>query len=89
VQNLFRLQFLAEQHNLIFLGTVGLGKTHLATALGYAACLKGYNVRFATTVEVINALAAAQRAVRFPPATAPVPPQQFQTGRLPTEWRRR
>jgi len=65
VQNLFRLQFLAEQHNVIFLGTVGLGKTHLATALGYAACLKGYSVRFATAVEVINALAAAQRGGRL------------------------
>jgi DNA replication protein DnaC len=65
VQNLFRLQFLADQHNLIFLGTVGLGKTHLATALGYAACLAGYSVRFATAVEVINSLAAAQRGGRL------------------------
>jgi DNA replication protein DnaC len=46
---------------VIFLGTVGLGKTHPATALGYAACLclQGHNVRFATAVDAINALAAA------------------------------
>lgn len=44
---------------MIFLGTVGLGKTHPATALGYAACLQGHNVRFATAVDAINALAAA------------------------------
>jgi DNA replication protein DnaC len=65
VQNLFRLQFVADKHNVILLGTVGLGKTHLATALGYAACLKGYSVRFATAVEVINTLAAAQRGGRL------------------------
>jgi DNA replication protein DnaC len=65
VQNLFRLQFVADRHNVIFLGTVGLGKTHLATALGYAACLAGYSVRFATAVEVINTLAAAQRGGRL------------------------
>lgn len=65
VQNLFRLQFVADKHNVILLGTVGLGKTHLATALGYAACLAGYSVRFATAVEVINTLAAAQRGGRL------------------------
>ena len=65
VQNLFRLQFVADKHNVILLGTVGLGKTHLATALGYAACLAGYSVRFATAVEVINTLAAAQRSGRL------------------------
>jgi DNA replication protein DnaC len=35
VQNLFRLQFMEDHSNVIMLGTVGLGKTHLATALGY------------------------------------------------------
>jgi DNA replication protein DnaC len=65
VQHLFRLQFLANKGNVIFLGNVGLGKTHLATALGYAACIQGLSVRFTTAVEVINALAAAQRAKRL------------------------
>ncbi|MGD9409820.1 MAG: IS21-like element helper ATPase IstB [Thiohalocapsa sp.] len=65
VQHLFRLQFLADKGNVIFLGNVGLGKTHLATALGYAACMQGLSVRFTTAVEVINALAAAQRAKRL------------------------
>jgi DNA replication protein DnaC len=52
---------------VIFLGTVGVGKTHLATALGYAACLKGYPVRFATAVDVINTLAAAAASARLKP----------------------
>jgi DNA replication protein DnaC len=65
VQNLFRLRFIKDQSNVIFLGGVGLGKTHLATALGYAACQKGHSVLFATAVDLINTLAAAQRAGRL------------------------
>ena len=61
VQNLFRLGFIKEKGNVIFLGTVGLGKTHLATALGYAACLEGYSVLFANAINVINDLADAQQ----------------------------
>ena len=38
----------------------GLGKTHLATALGYAACQHGYSVLFANAVDAINTLSAAQ-----------------------------
>jgi len=65
VQNLFRLQFVDERANVIFLGTVGLGKTHLATALGYTACLAGKSVLFVTAVDAINTLAAAQAANRL------------------------
>jgi DNA replication protein DnaC len=61
VQNLFRLQFLREKANAIFLGTVGVGKSHLATALGYAACLEGHSVLFANAINVINDLSAAQK----------------------------
>ena len=68
VQNLFRLKFIEDKANVIFLGGVGLGKTHLASALGYAACQKGHSVLFATAVDVINTLAAAQNAGRLKPA---------------------
>ena len=49
----------------MFLGGVGIGKTHLASALGYAACLIGHSVLFATAIDVINTLAAAQAAGRI------------------------
>lgn len=65
VQNLFRLKFLEDQANVIFLGGVGLGKTHLSIALGHAACLKGHSVLFATAVDIINTLAAAQATGRL------------------------
>jgi DNA replication protein DnaC len=65
VQNHFHLGFIKAKANLIFLGGVGLGKTHLATALGYTACLKGYSVLFASAIDVINSLAAAKNAGRL------------------------
>ena len=61
VQNLFRLEFLTQKANIVFLGTVGIGKTHLATALGYAACQEGHAVLFADAISVINDLTAAQK----------------------------
>jgi DNA replication protein DnaC len=67
VQELFRLRFIAEKANVIFLGGVGLGKTHLATALGYAACQHGHSVLFTSAVDVINTLAAAQRNAHLKP----------------------
>ena len=62
VRQLFQLDFIDNRANAVFLGGVGLGKTHLATALGYEACLRGHNVLFATAIDVINTLAAAQAA---------------------------
>jgi len=60
VQDLFRLQFVHDKANVILLGTVGLGKSHIATALGYAACQQGLSVLFANAIDVINTLHAAQ-----------------------------
>lgn len=65
VQHLFRLGFIAEKKNLILLGGVGLGKTHLAIALGYAACLAGHRVLFTTAIDIINTLVAAQALNRL------------------------
>jgi len=65
VQNLFRLAFVAEHHNAVFVSNVGLGKTHLMSALALAACERGHSVRFTSAVEIINTLGAAQRLGSF------------------------
>jgi len=65
VQDLFRLTFTQQNGNVIFLGGVGLGKTHLSIALAYQACLKGHSVLFASAIDIINTLAAAQSAGRL------------------------
>ena len=65
VKDLFRLQFMKDHSNIILLGGVGLGKTHLATALGHHACLKGKRVLFTNTVDAINSLIIAQRSGRL------------------------
>jgi DNA replication protein DnaC len=65
VQNLFRMTFIQERANAILVGGVGLGKSHLAIALGHAACEAGYRVRFATAIDIINSLSAADKAGRL------------------------
>jgi len=56
IRHLASLQFIDNKANAIFIGGVGLGKTHLATALAYEACRKGRSVLFATAVDIINHL---------------------------------
>src|SRR3974390_250463 len=65
IQNLFRLAFVATNTNVVFISTVGLGKTHICLALGRAACIGGPSALFTTAVDIINPLAAAQSAGRL------------------------
>lgn len=44
VRDLFSLGFMERWEDVIFVGQVGVGKTHLASALGHAACRAGYKV---------------------------------------------
>ena len=62
VQNLFRLRFLDDATNVVLVGGVGLGKSHLVTALGLQACERGYSVLFTSAIDAINTLAAAKAA---------------------------
>ena len=65
IQNLFRLAFINTHTNVVLIGNVGLGKTHLSIALGHAACLNGHTVLFTTAIDIVNTLAAAQAAGRL------------------------
>ena len=60
VEHLLTLDFLESCTNVILLGPTGMGKTHLATALGHTACLAGYSVLFAAAIDVVNRLSAAE-----------------------------
>ena len=65
IQNLFRLTFLEQKMNAVFVGGVGLGKSHLTAALGYEACQQGYSVLFTSAIDAVNNLVAAQAAHRL------------------------
>ncbi len=58
-------RFVTEHHNVVLIGEVGTGKTHLAIALGLAACQREHRVRFFTTAELANVLVEAKAQGRL------------------------
>ena len=56
LETISTLDFIAKHQNVMMLGSVGTGKTHLAIALGIKACEAGRNVRFYRTVDLVNLL---------------------------------
>lgn len=50
------LSFMAAKENLIFMGAVGTGKTHLASAIAMKACNEGHDVKFFTAASLANIL---------------------------------
>lgn len=68
VLELARCEFIDRRENVLALGNSGTGKTHLALALGMAACQGGYRVRFTTAAALVNELLEARderRLLRF------------------------
>jgi DNA replication protein DnaC len=61
-EELLRADFIPEKKNLVLYGGVGTGKTHMAIALGIAACEKGLSVRFLTVTELVLKLTDAYKA---------------------------
>ncbi|MHC4316106.1 MAG: IS21-like element helper ATPase IstB [Planctomycetota bacterium] len=59
ILSLFDLCFIENRRNVLFVGQPGVGKTHLALALGYHACQKGYATLFSTAAGIINTLNAS------------------------------
>lgn len=59
--DLVRGDYLTKRENVLFVGPSGTGKTHLATALGMAACAQGKKVRFWRVTELITTLREADQ----------------------------
>ena len=70
VLDLARCEFLSRRENVILLGNSGTGKTHMALALGLAACQRGHRVRFTTTSALVTELIepVTRRAASLPKA---------------------
>ncbi|HTW78541.1 MAG TPA: IS21-like element helper ATPase IstB [Terracidiphilus sp.] len=60
VLELARCEYLARMENLLLLGNSGTGKTHIALALGLAACQRGHRVRFTTASALVSELIEAR-----------------------------
>jgi DNA replication protein DnaC len=60
VEDLFRLEFIAEAANVIFVGSNGIGKTMIAQNLVHQAILRGYTARFINASALLNDLASQE-----------------------------
>ena len=60
VLELARCEWLGRRSNVVALGPSGTGKTHLALALGLAACQKGHSVAFVTAAALVHELMEAR-----------------------------
>ena len=67
VQTLTSMAFVERKENVIFLGPSGVGKTHLAIALGYLATQSGCKVRFTTAADLVMQLEKAQQRGQLDP----------------------
>jgi len=65
IHELASLSFVADGANVLFLGPPGVGKTHLAVALGLKAIEHGYGVYFARAHDLVEDLRQAQAEHRL------------------------
>jgi len=65
IRELAGLRFLEQKENVILLGPPGVGKTHLAIALGVEAILAGFSVYFITMPDLIGQLTRAREENRL------------------------
>ncbi len=60
VLELMRGEYLEKHENILLMGNPGTGKTHIVTALGYAACSQGKHVRFFSVTALVTQLLEAR-----------------------------
>lgn len=65
VLELARCAYVLDRQNIIALGNSGTGKTHIALALGLAACQKGLSVTFTTAAALVHNLMEARDEKRL------------------------
>lgn len=65
ILELSRCEWLAAHRNSCLIGSTGVGKTHLAIALGLSACQRGYSVRFYTAADLVNHLEVTQKTYQL------------------------
>lgn len=68
VQELARGDFIDRGGNVLLFGVPGVGKTHLACALGHALVDAGRSVLFLPTYQLVQTLLAARRDLSLPKA---------------------
>ena len=59
IKELASLSFIDQKENIVFLGQPGVGKTHLATAIGINACQAGYRVLFINAHKLMSKLSGS------------------------------
>jgi len=60
-EELENLDFVPEKKNLVLYGPVGIGKTHMAIAVGTKACNLGYRTKFYTVTELVLKLSESRK----------------------------
>jgi len=65
IDELATLRFIERSENAVLLGPSGVGKTHLAIALGYLATQAGIKTKFLTAADLMLQLEAARRQERY------------------------
>jgi DNA replication protein DnaC len=65
IQQLAGLGFVERTENVVLLGPSGVGKTHIAIALGYLATQAGIKTRFTSAADLVLQLETAQRQGRL------------------------
>ena len=65
MSDLTEIGFIQRKENILAVGAVGTGKTHLATALGIKACSQRKSVRFYRCLDLVNVLLEHHRQGRL------------------------